>query len=162
MPFLFGCAQCGDESNVRGSYEVISIGKAFEKKSKVCLSEYACTIDYIPLETGPECMLQGSESLRIRVFEGRLYLYCGYQILAKINSKPLCFDSDGSFVSSIGSVGNSSNEYINIKDLMINEATRQVIIVDYNRFLFHTLDGKFIKSTDVKLNNIIKFYIFCQ
>ena len=107
-------------------------------------------------------MLQGSEHLQIREFEGRFYLYCGYQNLIKNNSKPLCFDSDGSFVSSVGSIGNSSNEYINIKDLMINEATRQVIIVDYNRFLFHTLDGKFIKSVDVKMNSLFKFSIFCN
>ena len=140
VSFLFGCTQCGDESNVRSGCEVISIGDAFEKKSKVPLSEYACAIDYIPLETAPECMLPGATLLQVRSFEDRLYFYNGMQALATIKTAPLCFKSDGSFISLIGSVGKSDNEFLHVKDMMVNASDRQLVILDYNRFLFHTLD----------------------
>ena len=162
VSFLFGCTQCGDESNVRSGCEVISIGDAFEKKSKVPLSEYACAIDYIPLETAPECMLPGATLLQVRSFEDRLYFYNGMQALATIKTAPLCFKSDGSFISLIGSVGKSDNEFLHVKDMMINASDRQLVILDYNRFLFHTLDGKFIKSVDVEINSLLKFSIFCN
>ena len=158
---LSGCNQSGDKSHSYQACEVIEIGKAFDKKSKVPLGEYACAIDYIPLETVSESMLSGSENLQIIVFEDRFYLY-NRRSLIKNKTTPLCFKSDGSFITSVGSIGNSNNEFINVKDLMINEATRQVIIVDYNRLLYHTLDGKFIKSVDIKMNSLLKFSIFCN
>ena len=116
---LSGCNQSGDKSHSYQACEVIEIGKAFDKKSKVPLGEYACAIDYIPLETAPECMLDGANSLDIRVSGDRIYLYNSNYFLDKAKSLPLLFGSDGSFITSIGSIGNSSDEFITIKNIMI-------------------------------------------
>ncbi|MBE6229102.1 MAG: 6-bladed beta-propeller [Bacteroidales bacterium] len=153
---LSGCVQLVDQSNC----EVISIGDAFEKKSKVLLSEYVSDIDYIPLETNPECMLDGAESLNIRVFEDRIYIYNGDLNFGKGRLLPLLFNSDGTFVSSIGSIGNSDNEFVNIKQMMIDTTARQLVIVDYNRFLFYTLTGKFRRAVDVVMNSTTHFAIY--
>ena len=153
---LSGCGQLVDQSNC----EVISIEDAFEKKSKIELSEYVSAIDYIPLETKPECMLDGAESLNIRVFVDRVYIFNGDLKFGKETSLPLLFNSDGTFVSSIGSIGNSNNEFVNIKEMMIDSVARQLVLVDYNRFLFYTLSGEFRRTANVVMNSTTHFAIF--
>ena len=153
---LSGCGQLVDQSNC----EVISIEDAFEKKSKIELSEYVSAIDYIPLETKPECMLDGAESLNIIVFVDRVYIFNGDLKFGKETSLPLLFNSDGTFVSSIGSIGNSNNEFVNIKEMMIDSVARQLVLVDYNRFLFYTLSGEFRRTANVVMNSTTHFAIF--
>ncbi len=61
---LVSCAGDGSRDSI---IPEIEIGKAFESKSNVGLSEYASAIDYIPLETTPESMLEGAENLLIAI-----------------------------------------------------------------------------------------------
>ncbi len=67
---------------------------------------------------------------------------------------PLYFKSNGDFVSSIGSFGNSNNEFTNIQTIMIDQSVSQLIVVDYNRFVYYTLDGDFIRFAEVKSNSL--------
>ena len=75
---LFVLASCNPspkKSILESNCDIISIERAFDKKSKVHLSDYFSALDYIPLETAPECMLDGANSLDIRVCGDRIYLY---------------------------------------------------------------------------------------
>lgn len=153
--FLSSCNQQGDSGSSDFGSGVISIGKAFENKCNVGLSEYASAIDYVPLETTPECMLEGADQLLIRTLKDRIYLYSGKSALQITKTLPLYFKSNGAFVSTIGSFGNSNNEFTNVQTIMIDNSVNQLIVVDYNRFVYHTLDGDFVKSVDVKNNSLI-------
>ena len=152
--FLSSCNQQGDSGSSDFGCGVISIGKAFENKSNVGLSEYASAIDYIPLETTPGCMLEGADNLLIRSFEDRIYLFSSKSALQMTKTLPLYFKSNGDFVSSIGSFGNSNNEFTNIQTIMIDQSVSQLIVVDYNRFVYYTLDGDFIRFAEVKSNSL--------
>ena len=161
LMLLWGCNNSNESKGV-DDCEVISVGEAFENKSEVCLGEYVCTIDYIPLETAPECMLLGEDYLQLRAFDGRIYIYNRLQALQQLNTLPLYFNADGSFVSTVGAIGNSYNEFLNIQGVFINEKTKELIIADVNKFLFYTLDGEFKRVVDV-ISNCSKFVgFFCD
>ena len=151
---IFSLVSCAGDGSCDSIIPEIEIGKAFESKSNVGLSEYASAIDYIPLETTPERMLEGAENLLIRSFEDRIYLYSSKSALQMTKTLPLYFKSNGDFVSSIGSFGNSNNEFTNIQTIMIDQSVSQLIVVDYNRFVYHTLDGDFIRVAEVKSNSL--------
>lgn len=151
---IFSLVSCAGDGSCDSIIPEIEIGKAFESKSNVGLSEYASAIDYIPLETTPESMLEGAENLLIRSFEDRIYLYSSKSALQMTKTLPLYFKSNGDFVSSIGSFGNSNNEFTNIQTIMIDQSVSQLIVVDYNRFVYHTLDGDFIRVAEVKSNSL--------
>lgn len=151
---IFSLVSCTGDGSCDSIIPEIEIGKAFESKSNVGLSEYASAIDYIPLETTPESMLEGAENLLIRSFEDRIYLYSSKSALQMTKTLPLYFKSNGDFVSSIGSFGNSNNEFTNIQTIMIDQSVSQLIVVDYNRFVYHTLDGDFIRVAEVKSNSL--------
>lgn len=151
---IVSLVSCAGDGSCDSIIPEIEIGKAFENKSNVGLSEYASAIDYIPLETTPESMLEGAENLLIRSFEDRIYLYSSKSALQMTKTLPLYFKSNGDFVSSIGSFGNSNNEFTNIQTIMIDQSVSQLIVVDYNRFVYHTLDGDFIRVAEVKSNSL--------
>ena len=151
---IFSLVSCAGDGSCDSIIPEIEIGKAFESKSNVGLSEYASAIDYIPLETTPESMLEGAENLLIRSFEDGIYLYSSKSALQMTKTLPLYFKSNGDFVSSIGSFGNSNNEFTNIQTIMIDQSVSQLIVVDYNRFVYHTLDGDFIRVAEVKSNSL--------
>lgn len=156
LPLLIivSLVSCAGDGSCDSIIPEIEIGKAFESKSNVGLSEYASAIDYIPLETTPESMLEGAENLLIRNFEDRIYLYSSKSALQMTKTLPLYFKSNGDFVSSIGSFGNSNNEFTNIQTIMIDQSVSQLIVVDYNRFVYYTLDGDFIRFAEVKSNSL--------
>ncbi len=156
LPLLIivSLVSCAGDGSCDSIIPEIEIGKAFESKSNVGLSEYASAIDYIPLETTPESMLEGAENLLIRSFEERIYLYSSRSALQMTKTLPLYFKSNGDFVSSIGSFGNSNNEFTNIQTIMIDQSVSQLIVVDYNRFVYYTLDGDFIRFAEVKSNSL--------
>lgn len=151
---IVSLVSCAGDGSCDSIIPEIEIGKAFESKSNVGLSEYASAIDYIPLETTPESMLEGAENLLIRSFEDRIYLYSSKSALQMTKTLPLYFKSNGDFVSSIGSFGNSNNEFTNIQTIMIDQSVSQLIVVDYNRFVYYTLDGDFIRVAEVKSNSL--------
>ena len=151
---IVSLVSCVGDGSCESIIPEIEIGKAFENKSNVGLSEYASAIDYIPLETTPGCMLEGADNLLIRSFEDRIYLYSSKSALQMTKTLPLYFKSNGDFVSSIGSFGNSNNEFTNIQTIMIDQSVSQLIVVDYNRFVYHTLDGDFIRFAEVKSNSL--------
>ena len=151
---IVSLVSCAGDGSCESIIPEIEIGKAFENKSNVGLSEYASAIDYIPLETTPGCMLEGADNLLIRSFEDRIYLYSSKSALQMTKTLPLYFKSNGDFVSSIGSFGNSNNEFTNIQTIMIDQSVSQLIVVDYNRFVYYTLDGDFIRFAEVKSNSL--------
>ena len=151
---IVSLVSCAGDGSCESIIPEIEIGKAFENKSNVGLSEYASAIDYIPLETTPGCMLEGADNLLIRSFADRIYLYSSKSALQMTKTLPLYFKSNGDFVSSIGSFGNSNNEFTNIQTIMIDQSVSQLIVVDYNRFVYHTLDGDFIRFAEVKSNSL--------
>ncbi len=91
LPLLIivSLVSCAGDGSCDSIIPEIEIGKAFESKSNVGLSEYASAIDYIPLETTPESMLEGAENLLIRSFEDRIYLYSSRSALQMTKTLPL-------------------------------------------------------------------------
>ncbi|MBR5856809.1 MAG: 6-bladed beta-propeller, partial [Bacteroidales bacterium] len=156
---IFSCAST--ESSVNSSVEVIRVGESFANKGNVNLSRYATSVEYIPLETLPQSVLTSVKSLRLRVLGDKVYIFDKNATLVKPKWPVLCFNSTGKFMHSVGVLGNSEKECMNIKDVIVNDVTDEVIIVDRAKFLFYTPDGEYKRTADVIHNGLrIDVYSF--
>ena len=148
---LSGClSSCTSiKPSVNSSVEIIKVGESFAHKGNVNLSKYATSVEYIPLETSPRSMLTSVNSLRLRSLGDKIYIFDNNFTVIKPTWPVLCFNSTGKFMHSVGVLGNSEKECMNIKDVIVNDATNEVIIVDRAKFLFYTPEGEYKRTADV-------------
>lgn len=137
------------KSSVNSSVEIIRVGDSFANKGNVNLSKYATAIEYVPLETSPRSMLPSVKGLKMRCLGDKVYIFDKYATLVKPTWPVLCFNSAGKFMHPVGVLGNSEKECMNIKDVIVNDATEEVIIADRAKFLFYTPDGECKRTVDV-------------
>lgn len=129
---------------------VIDIEKGLENRSLVKLSEYACAINYIPLESSLECMMCGDEYVKIAKHGDKFYFY------SDVSSAPVfCFNQSGKFVRFIGTKGRAANEFRNhISDFTINHENGQMLIADIeNNLLFYDSEGNYIRTASLPENS---------
>lgn len=148
---LSGClSSCAStKSSVPPLVEIIKVGESFANKGNVNLSKYATAIEYVPLETKPEAMLPSIKGLKFRKFEENIYVYDRYATLVKPKFPILSFNPEGKFLKEIGVIGRADNEYTHIKDLIINDATREVVIADWTKLIFYTADGEYKRTAEI-------------
>ena len=137
------------------------MGESFANKGSVNLSKYATSIEYIPLETSPESMLPSVKGLKMRCLGDKVYVFDKYATLVKPTWPVLCFNLAGKFMHPVGVLGNSEKECMNIKDVVVNDATDEVIIADRAKFLFYTPDGECKRTVDV-IHNGLGIDVYCS
>lgn len=157
---IFSLVSCAGDGSCDSIIPEIEIGKAFESKSNVGLSEYASAIDYIPLETHPDALMIGTDHTGMKSHGDKLYFYYHSPLFMVPKFTPLCFSSKGEFLFKIGSIGRSKNDLMYARDLIINEHTDEIVVPDYNLFHFFSLDGEFKRNVEV-LHNDLKFEAYC-
>ena len=137
---------CNKSQEDNNGPQVIDIEKGLENRSLVKLSEYACAINYIPLESSLECMMCGDEYVKIAKHGDKFYFY------SDVSSAPVfCFNQSGKFVRFIGTKGSAANEFRNhISDFTINHENGQMLIADNeNNLLFYDSEGNYIRTASL-------------
>ena len=112
-----------------------------EKSNKTVLySEIFETVDFIKLETNPECLISGISSIKIDnekifIFDERQY-------------KLLIFNIDGSFVNKIGRLGKGPGEMIGPTAFTLDRKNDRIEILDApsTKTLVYDYDGNYIKT----------------
>ena len=132
-------ASCKDRQKVQlpeGEVPVIAI--SCQKKQVLKLSEFADSIELIPLETRDDNLIGWIP--RIIATADRYYLSSaiGYQ-----NKKLLVFDKQGRFIREIGKRGEGAEEYIEMEDFVITSDSVVKISEVYN-MISYDLEGNFI------------------
>ncbi len=152
ISLFIGISACRDyipefeltDYSIRTHAEPIKID--VEDTKPLILSEIACNISYIILETKPEATI-GSVDKIIKYKD--LYFIADMQKGATIYS----FDSSGKYLFKIQNKGRGPGEYIGIDDFDINRDKELIIIYDRSGggIFEYDLSGSFVKKYPVDL-----------
>jgi hypothetical protein len=107
--------------------------------SSIPLSSICSNLEYVPLETGPDCMLSGIT--HIYVSDSSLYVTDG--------SALLLFNRTGGFVSQIGSQGRGPGEYKNITDFTIDNSRQEICILEPRIVHVFDFNGKHKRDLNI-------------
>ena len=104
-------------------------------------------IEYIPLETNEQSMISGTDDLILRnklVIGERDYLI---QRLSTI----LEFQTDGRFITRIGTIGRGPNEFTAAHDVNINETNQDIYLLArwQKKFFVYSENGKLIRTFQI-------------
>ncbi len=109
------------------------------------LSDFANQIDYIPLETNANCLVDQRAHL----------LNCGEFFLVGEDHQDLMkFDKAGIFLGIFAKYGRGPGEYSLITNLHYDKENQLVILFDgiSQRLMYYTLDGSKVKSIDLPIH----------
>jgi hypothetical protein len=127
----------------------VDLRKLPEKRTLKLSELGVADVQYIPLETSPECMIK---SIRNVIFGKDFFLI---QYFADINM----FRYDGSFVTKIGTIGRGPNEFTNAHDADINPKTGSIYVADgfQQKFIVFNKSGKVIRTFKTPLTGALNF-----
>lgn len=118
-----------------GDVEVIQIFDP-DDDSEVYLSEFVKEVKIVPLESSPECLI--GKVRRIEVSDSGVYILDRHQ-----QDRIFKFDLDGKFVGTVGTLGRSAEEYMELTDFdvegdtvyIFDRLTDRVFVYDGNGML---------------------------
>lgn len=132
------CNSCGPKGPETADLPyLIDIGNNISNIQNMPLSGVGQQLEYIPLETTPESLLERART--IRMTESFIFV-SDYNKLVE-------FDREGKYIRTIGGQGRGPGEYLDLNDFYPDE-TRGVIYILTNEsdLLVYGFDGKFIES----------------
>ncbi len=153
LGFILTACSHVDSKQKDSDYLTISVKPSTSVDTK--LSDIASGIEYIRLETNPDCMM-GSIS-RLMMFNDRFYIRDDSQY-----TTIFCFDKKGKFISRFERSGKGPGEYIGINCFYIDEDKEQMVIYDrrQGKILRYSINGDFVNEiTGVLETNQLAAYI---
>ncbi len=152
--FLFAACSGGKESeNV-----ILDMVKAVNDAQSVDLSEYAQSVEYIPLELKDSAFL----------FSGMNFLatdhsYLFYSGNKSVNVAFYEFDKEGRYLRSVGSKGRAKGEFVTNKAVCYNDATKDYALLDQSKLIIYNPDGSCKNETTVfKLRTLGFPKLYCE
>jgi hypothetical protein len=142
---LIGCSSKGSSSNenrflfpktISKKESLIHIRIPKKGNDPVNISEFADTILYIPLETGPESLLRRIVQLKLT----------DKYILINSTNKLFLFSKDGKFIRQIGKYGKGPGEYLRIVHFIVVKDTIYISSTGKQSLLIYNIDGNFLKE----------------
>ena len=98
------------------------------------LSDYVVSLEYVPLETKQECLIDRSPSFYV----------CDEYIVATTSRQCFLFDRSGKFIREIGRAGRGPDEY-NYTMGTINETNQTVLMRGWDKYMEFSFNGKVTK-----------------
>jgi len=117
---------------------VIDVAGGVGKSRLVNLSEIADSIEYIPLETT-------KESLVDRIFLDLIFYENGVLYLSQRNGTIKIFDKHGSYINSINRKGRGPQEYEQLVVIDIDGSTGNICVRGHRKILEYSSSGQFIR-----------------
>jgi hypothetical protein len=118
---------------------VLDLSQDITVESKMTLSQIATDINYIKLESNPDCFIKRVEQ----------YSITDRYILIYDLSQPmvLLFDRQGKFIRKIGNMGKGPGEYNRPNDVRISGDEKYILIMDFKKVIRFGFDGSLIVET---------------
>lgn len=138
---LFVLSSCSKKETETIRVERIPI--TIKKGENLRLSHFVDSIQIIPLETNPECLI--GEVNRIIYKNNRYYLRATTGIQ---NGRLLIFDSKGNFILKINNVGGGPGEWTNMKDFALNNNS-EIKIMSFKKAITFDLEGVFLRENNI-------------
>jgi len=140
---LISLVACQTDSTVSDEVILLDTHEAVKNKKDLKLSDIAKSIEFVKLETSPECLISG----------GRYVV--GEKYIVFLNRKPekvMLFDRSGKYLREIGRVGKGPGEferptYIDLSPdedrILVESVSFPSIILEFS------IDGNFIRSAEL-------------
>lgn len=122
------------------SLPVIDVAGGLGTYRQVPMSEHVSEVEYIPLETGKDFMIDESKNFNLIATTDRIFVagleYC------------YVFTRQGKFVCKVGSMGRGPGEYNIVAGITVNEESRIVYLDSVYELLEYSWNGEFIRSIE--------------
>jgi hypothetical protein len=121
----------------------IDISKFLKNEETVNLSDVAKTVEYIILETTPDCILDSD--YKIEITSEYIFIF-DYTNLYR-------FSNAGKFLNKIGKMGKGPGEYLRLgADFAVDDQNKEVFLLDFmgKKILVYQYDGSYLR--DIKLD----------
>ena len=138
---LVGCRQ----NNIKETdgLAVIDVVNNLGKYHEIPVSEFVSELEYIPLETGDDCLI-GEHIRDLAVTSTHIFV--------RDETNCYAFDRDGRFITQIGRVGQGPGEYQFISGLSVDEKNQSLYIETFRTILEYSFDGVFHQSIPIPKN----------
>ncbi len=132
------CDGRGQKGGSDGGLPVIDVVGSLGTYSRVPMSERIASLEYIPLETGPEFMIDRTSE--IIVTDPRIFID-GYD-------RCCAFTRQGKFVSDVGRTGRGPGEYTWFSKISVDEENETVYLNSHYNILAYSWEGEFLRTIE--------------
>lgn len=129
-----------------GAQKVIPFAKGVATTKEMKLSEIASKVQYISLETTPECLLTGKAHHLKVSFAGKYLFVCDGEHIYQ-------FTPEGKYIRTIGQRGQGPGEFRNhILAVVYDEAKECILATDYlgGKVIVFSFEGKFLYDFKIR------------
>jgi hypothetical protein len=119
--------------------------KKLPDASIIKLSDLGFTdIEYVPLESNEQCMISGTEDL----LTGNKFIIGERNYIIQRYTTILEFNTDGSFITRIGTKGRGPNEFTAAHDVKIDPNSKEIYLLAgwQKKFFVYSENGKIIRT----------------
>jgi hypothetical protein len=126
----------------------VNIGNIVEN---IDLSGVFTKVDYIPLETRPECIIGNID--RLTVTDNRFF------ILDRQTLSLFIFDTEGKFIHKISQAGKGPHEYQDISDFFLDRENNRIILDTNSKFMYFDFNSYAFIKEEMKAVNSESAYL---
>ncbi|HBZ24757.1 MAG TPA: hypothetical protein DEO54_00775 [Rikenellaceae bacterium] len=136
VSILLSVSCINEGADAESDIKTIDVAGAIGKGRVVQLSEIAESIEYIPLETNPNCLV-AKLTWSSAIFEKEKFYI-------KFNHSIFVYDKKGGFLFELNRQGRGPQEYDYLSDFCV-EPNGNIIIRSFEKFILYDKSGKFVK-----------------
>ncbi len=152
---LIAVAGCSESVKEDGAIDVINLQEAVDNIGSVKLSSIAESLDYIPLETTPECFIGGNHNFAVKGGSG---LFFGASFSEMVGAHH--FTEEGKYLGAIGKKGRAKGEFVFPTHIVPSPDRDVIAIGSPQKFVVYSLDGEFVSEQDyAELNEMYSPFI---
>lgn len=131
---LFCAVSCKTESKT--DLMIIDIFEGAKTEKEFRLSEIVDNVDYVKLETTPECLISWAQYI-----VGKKYIVA---VQSYNPAQVYLFDRQGKFIRKIGSEGKGPSEYTSLSSVAVDPEETYILVNDYQKDLIlkYNFDGE--------------------
>lgn len=137
--FSFFLFSCNFQSKPENNYTNIEICLTKDKIQYLNASECISEIEYVALETAPQCLI--GETHHIYISEN--------YILAYSKTSCMLFSRQGKFIRNIGSYGMGPEEYDRAYNIEIDEKSGMIYLSSTIALIAYRISGEFVKKLNL-------------
>lgn len=140
---LYSCSESkSDFLKSANNVYYFDLESAINNPKNGSFSELTSDVEYIPLETRPDCMLDPI---------AKLALTDSFIFISDVK-KLLQFKKNGQFIKQIGSIGRGPGEYKSVSDFFIDENGKRIYILDGREIQIFTYEGTIQRSLNINFS----------
>jgi hypothetical protein len=138
--FLLICEGCGRRENKDSHESVVTINIDTNKATKIDISEFVDSVQFIKLQTTNDNLIRGINNLFF--FNNQIV------VVDKKEHQVLIFNDEGIFKNSIKKRGRGPGEYVSMSTVLFDPKEGNIIVYDARSFkmLFFSMEGGLIRE----------------